>query len=44
MGISDLIKKINPTKKLIYTFNKHPSNEVIDGLRNKFDFKLKKYV
>jgi len=36
----NLIKKINPTKKLIYTFDKNPSNETINDLRNEFDFKL----
>jgi len=37
---SELIKRINPTKKLIYTFDKTPSNEVINDLRSKFEFKL----
>ena len=37
---SALIKKINPTKKLIYTFDHIPSNEIINDLRNKFEFKL----
>jgi ABC-2 type transport system ATP-binding protein len=37
---SKLIKRINPTKKLIYTFDKTPSNEAINDLRSKFEFKL----
>ena len=37
---SDLVKKINPTKKLIYTFDKIPSSDVINDLQNQFDFKI----
>jgi len=37
---SSLIKKINPTKKLIYTFDQNPNNEMIDSLKLDFDFKL----
>ncbi|MAR15023.1 MAG: multidrug ABC transporter ATP-binding protein [Candidatus Marinimicrobia bacterium] len=41
---SDLVKKINPTKKLIYTFDKTPSNELINNLRSIFDFKLENNI
>ena len=41
---SDLVKKINPTKKLIYTFDKPPSNELINNLRSIFDFKLENNI
>jgi len=37
---SELVKRINPTKKLIYTFDKRPSNEIINNLNNEFNFKL----
>ena len=37
---SDLVKKINPTKKLIYTFDKTPSDELINNFRSRFDFEL----
>ncbi len=39
-NFSDLVKKINPTKKLIYTFDKTPSNDIINDLQSQFDFKL----
>ena len=39
-NFSDLVKKINPTKKLIYTFDKIPSNNIINDLQSQFDFKL----
>jgi ABC-2 type transport system ATP-binding protein len=41
---SALIKKINPTKKLIYTFDHIPSNEIINDLNNEFDFKLENNI
>ncbi len=41
---SDLIKKINPTKKLIYTFDKIPSNDIINDLQSQFDFKLESNI
>jgi len=37
---SDLVKKINPTKKLIYTFDQIPSNDKIHHLQSQFDFRL----
>tara|TARA_B100000029_G_scaffold494910_1_gene559256 strand:- start:377 stop:1366 length:990 start_codon:yes stop_codon:yes gene_type:complete len=37
---SELVNRINPTKKLIYTFDKRPSNEIINNLNNEFNFKL----
>ena len=39
-NFSSLIKKINPTKKLVYTFDQKPSDEMIDNLKLDFDFKL----
>ena len=41
---SDLVKKINPTKKLIYTFDKIPSNDIINDLQGQFDFKLENNI
>jgi len=41
---SELVKKINPTKKLIYTFDETPSDELINNLRSKFDFKLENNI
>ena len=43
-NFSELIKKINPTKKLVYTFDQMPSNEIIKDLNNKFDFKLENNI
>jgi len=43
-NFSELIKKINPTKKLIYTFDQKPSNEIIKDLNNEFDFKLENNI
>ena len=40
----ELIKKINPTKKLIYTFDQMPSNEIIKDLNNEFNFKLENNI
>ena len=37
---SSLIKKINPTKKLLYTFETTPNDEIIKDLKEKFDFNL----
>ncbi len=37
---SSLIKKINPTKKLLYTFEKTPTTEVINDLKLQFSFTL----
>ena len=39
-NFSDLVKKINPTKKLIYTFDQIPSNDIINHLQSQFDFRL----
>jgi len=39
-NFSDLVKKINPTKKLIYTFDQIPSNDIINNLQSEFDFRL----
>ena len=39
-NFSDLVKKINPTKKLIYTFDQIPSNDKINHLQSQFDFRL----
>ena len=39
-NFSSLIKKINPTKKLVYTFDQKPSDEIVDSLKLDFDFKL----
>ena len=41
---SELVKKINPTKKLIYTFDKIPSNDIINDLKGQFDFKLESNI
>ena len=41
---SELVNKINPTKKLIYTFDENPSDELINNLRSKFDFKLENNI
>ena len=43
-NFSDLVKKINPTKKLIYTFDKIPSNNIINDLQSQFDFKLENNI
>jgi ABC-2 type transport system ATP-binding protein len=43
-NFSELIKKINPTKKLVYTFDQMPSNEIIKDLNNEFDFKLENNI
>ena len=43
-NFSDLVKKINPTKKLIYTFDKIPSNDIINDLQGQFDFKLESNI
>ena len=37
---SALVKKVNPTKKLIYTFDQIPSNDIINDLKSQFDFRL----
>ena len=37
---SSLIKKINPTKKLLYTFENTPTTEVINDLKLQFSFTL----
>tara|TARA_B100000131_G_scaffold320600_1_gene369149 strand:+ start:175 stop:1164 length:990 start_codon:yes stop_codon:yes gene_type:complete len=39
-NFSDLVKKINPTKKLIYTFDKMPSSNIINQLQKDFDFEI----
>ena len=39
-NFSELIKKINPTKKLIYTFDKMPSSNIINQLQKDFDFEI----
>ncbi len=39
-NFSTLIKKINPTKKLIYTFETSPNDKIIKDLKTKFEFKL----
>ena len=39
-NFSELVKKINPTKKLIYTFDSMPSIDIIDDLHNHFNFKI----
>ena len=41
---SDLVKKINPTKKLIYTFDQIPSNDKIHHLQSQFDFRLENNI
>ena len=37
---SALIKKINPTKKLLYTFENIPNEEIINDLKSNFSFTL----
>ncbi len=37
---SSLIKKINPTKKLLYTFENIPNEEIINDLKSNFSFTL----
>ena len=39
-NFSDLVKKINPTKKLIYTFDEIPSSNIINQLQKDFDFEI----
>ena len=39
-NFSELVKKINPTKKLIYTFDSIPSKKIIDDLNSKFNFEI----
>ena len=39
-NFSELVKKINPTKKLIYTFDSIPSKNIIDDLNSKFNFEI----
>ena len=39
-NFSTLIKKINPTKKLIYTFDTIPDDKTLTSLRNNFKFEL----
>ena len=41
---SELVKKINPTKKLIYTFDQIPSDDIINDLNNEFTFKLENNI
>ena len=35
-----MIKKINPTKKLLYTFENIPNEEIINDLKSNFSFTL----
>ena len=39
-NFSELVKKINPTKKLIYTFDSMPSKDIMDDLNSKFNFEI----
>ena len=39
-NFSSLIKKINPTKKLLYTFETIPDVQTIDNLKENFEFTL----
>ena len=39
-NFSSLIKKINPTKKLLYTFEKIPDVQTINNLKENFEFTL----
>ena len=39
-NFSELVKKINPTKKLIYTFDSIPSKDIMDDLNSKFNFEI----
>ena len=41
---SELVKRISPTKKLIYTFDHIPSNDIINNLSSEFDFKLENNI
>ena len=41
---SELVKRISPTKKLIYTFDQIPSNDIISNLNSEFDFKLENNI
>ena len=43
-NFSDLVKKVNPTKKLIYTFDQIPENNIINDLNNEFKFKLENNI
>ena len=43
-NFSELIKRISPTKKLIYTFDHIPSNDIINNLNSEFDFKLENNI
>jgi len=43
-NFSDLVKRISPTKKLIYTFDHIPSNDIINNLNSEFDFKLENNI
>ncbi len=37
---SSLIKKINPTKKLLFTFEEKPDEKIIENLKENFNFNL----
>ena len=39
-----LIKKINPTKKLVYTFELLPENSIINSLNQKYTFSIKNNI
>ena len=39
-NFSELVKKINPTKKLIYTFDSMPSKDIMDDLNSEFNFEI----
>ena len=41
---SELVKKINPTKKLIYTFDQIPSDDTINDLSSEFKFELENNI
>jgi len=43
-NFSDLVKKVNPTKKLIYTFDQIPENNIINDLNNEYKFKLENNI
>ena len=43
-NFSTLVKKINPTKKLLYTFDQIPNNEIINNLKNEFNFNLENNI
>ena len=40
----NLVKKINPTKKLIYTFDQMPSDDIINDLSSEFKFELENNI